>query len=60
MNNKAINLSPKILKGVSIISIILIICNVVMDVIYEGLIKYDCIVPLIALFIFCEYFRKKR
>lgn len=57
-NKKAIDLSPKILSGVSNVSIILIICNVVMDSIFTGSIKYSSVVPLVALFIFCEYFRR--
>ena len=59
MNNKKVfDLSPKILGSVSIVSIILIICNVLMDIIFGSSIKYSAIVPLIALFVFSEHFRK--
>jgi hypothetical protein len=57
-NKKVIDLSPKILNGVSILSIILIICHIAMDIIFNDSIKYSNVVPLITLFIFCRYFRK--
>lgn len=57
-NKKVIDLSPKILTGVSIVSIVLIICNVVMDIVYDSSIKYSAVVPLIVLFIFSVYLRK--
>lgn len=58
MKNKTINLSPKILRVVSIISIILIIAISAMDLIYNNALNYHTLIPLILLLIFCEYFRK--
>lgn len=55
---KIIDLSPKILRGVSIISIVLIICNIIMDITFTDSIKYSNIILLILLIIYCEYFRR--
>ena len=53
-----IDLSPQILRVVSIISIILTISIGVMDLIYNNSLNYHNLIPLILLLIFCEYFRK--
>ncbi|MBU3191509.1 hypothetical protein K9O30_19655 [Clostridium bowmanii] len=53
-----IDLSPKILKDVSILSIILIIFSETMDLIFNNFLDYHTLIPLILLFMFCEYSRK--
>ncbi len=58
MKSMTIDLSPKILRTVSIISIILIIAIGTMDLIYNNALNYHTLIPLILLLIFCEYFRK--
>ncbi len=57
-SKKVIDLSPKILTVVSIISIVLIVCNIAMDIIFVKSIDYGDIIPLIILYIFCRYFRE--
>lgn len=58
-NKKVVDLSPNILNGISILTIILIIGHVAMDILFTASIKYNNVAPLITLFIFCSYFRKK-
>lgn len=58
MKSMTIDLSPKILRTVSIISIILITAIGAMDLIYNNPLNYHTLIPLILLLIFCEYFRK--
>lgn len=58
-NKRVIDLSPKILRVVSVTSIILIICNIAMDIIFTESIDYSNITSLIILYIFCVYFREK-
>lgn len=57
-SKKAIDLSPKVFRLVSIISIILIICNITMDVIFSNSINCYPIILAALLFVFCEYFRR--
>lgn len=60
MNNKnIIDLSPKIFRVVSIMSILSIIIHIITDLIYIGRIDHMAIVPLIILFIFSENSRVK-
>ncbi|GAA0709810.1 hypothetical protein GCM10008904_21000 [Paraclostridium ghonii] len=59
MKVKVIDLSTKILSLVSIVSIILIVSNIAMDIIFDNSIHYINIIPLIMLYIFSKYFRKK-
>ena len=54
-----IDLSPKIFKLVSIISIITIMINIIIDIVYVGRIDSKALVPSVVLFIFSEHFRMK-
>ena len=55
LEKKVIDLSPKIFKLVSIVSILLIISNIAMDIMFNNSIHYSNIIPLIMLYIFCKY-----
>ncbi|NBI08343.1 hypothetical protein [Senegalia massiliensis] len=59
MNSKnVIDLSPKIFRIVSVISIITIIIHVMTDIIYVGSIDHKAIVLPLLLFIFSENSRE--
>ncbi len=59
-DKKVIDLSPKILKMVSILSILLIIYNIVIDFIFTKSINHSNIIPLILLYVFCKYSNKSK
>ncbi len=58
VKNQIIDLSPTILKVVSIISIILIFYNVLIDLIYGDSINAYPIIVSVMLFVFCQCFKE--